>query len=70
MTQLAAAIRGMNGSKLLPPGREFRLRRRAPGKRPIVDLVDLETGEVLDELSPEQLIRLIADLDQEQGRRQ
>jgi len=36
------------------------------GKRPaMVDLVDLETGEILDELPPEQVLRMMEELEKE-----
>jgi hypothetical protein len=68
MTQLVAAIRWLNGTQFLSRGREFTLRRRAAGKPPIVDLIDLETGEVLDELPAEEIFRMMADLSRNQER--
>jgi hypothetical protein len=65
--QLVTAIRGLNRPEFLERGREWQLRRGAAGKRPIVDLVDLETGEVLDELSPEEVFRMMAGLEKERG---
>jgi len=65
MGQLVAAIRGLNRPELLEQGREYKLRRRAPGKRPIVDLVDRETGTVLDELPPDEVLRMMAELEKE-----
>jgi len=64
MRQMVAAIRGLNRPELLEQGREYLLRRRAEGRKPMVDLVDHATGEVLDELSPEDVLRL-ADLERE-----
>lgn len=63
--QLVAAIRGLNRPELLEQGREFRLRRRTPGRFPAVDMVDRETGEVLDELPPEAVLRMMAELENE-----
>jgi len=68
--QLVAAIRGLNRTEMLEQGREFKLRRRAAGKRPMVDLVDRETGEVLDELFPEEVLRMAGELEQEQDEEQ
>jgi len=65
MRELVAAIRWLNRPELLEQGREFKLRRRAAGKRPIVDVVDRETGEVLDELPPEEVVRMMAELEKE-----
>ena len=68
--QLVAAIRGLNRAEMLEQGREFKLHRRAAGKRPMVDLVDRETGEVLDELLPEDILRMVRELGQEQDEEQ
>ena len=65
VSQLVAAIRGLNRPELLAQGREYRLRRRAAGKRPIVDLVDRETGGVLDEFPPEAVVRMMTELERE-----
>lgn len=65
--QLVTAVRGLNQQEFLARGRELHLRRGA-GKRPsMVDLVDLETGEVLDELPPEQVLRMMSELEKERG---
>ncbi len=61
--QLIVAIRGLNRPEFLEQGREYRLQRRAAGKRLIVDVIDRETGEVLDELPPEEVLRMMAELE-------
>ena len=61
--QVVAAVHRLNQSELLEHGRQLRLRKRAPGKTPMVDLVDLETGEILDELPPEAVLRMMAELE-------
>ena len=65
MRELVVAIRTLNRPEFLERGREWKLRKRAPGKRPLVDLVDRETGEILDELPPEQVLRMMAALEKE-----
>lgn len=65
MRELVVAIRGLNQSEFLPQGRELKLRRGAAGKRPGVDLVDAETGEILDEVAPETILRMMAERDKE-----
>ena len=62
--QLVVAIHGLNRSEFMERGSELKLKRQ-PGKRPTVELVDRETGEVLDELSPEAVLRMMADLETE-----
>lgn len=65
MGELVVAIRLLNRSEFLERGRELKLRRRARGGRPIVDLVDRETGEVIDELPPDAVLRMMAELEKE-----
>jgi hypothetical protein len=65
MSQLVVAIRGLNRPELLEQGREYRLRRRAAEKRPVVDLVDRETGDVVDEFPPEAVLRMMTELEKE-----
>lgn len=63
--ELVSAIGGLNRQEFLQWGRELRLRRRV-GKRPaMVDLVDMETGEVLDELPAEDVLRMMNELEKE-----
>jgi uncharacterized FlaG/YvyC family protein len=62
MRQLVAAIRGLNQTEFLEQGREFKLRRRA-ARPPMVAVVDRETGEILDELPPEEILRMMAELE-------
>jgi uncharacterized FlaG/YvyC family protein len=64
MSQLVVAIRGLNKAELLAQGREYKMRRTA-GRRPLVDLVDRDTGEVLDEFPPEAVLRMMAALEKE-----
>src|ERR1035438_10510600 len=63
--QVVAAIHRLNRPELLDRGRELKLRRRAAGQSPIVDLVDRETGEILDELPPEAVMRMMAAMEKD-----
>ncbi|SPE42384.1 hypothetical protein SBA3_5260002 [Candidatus Sulfopaludibacter sp. SbA3] len=63
--QLVAAIRWLNQPEFLERGRELKLRRGAAGKRLTVEVVDRETGEILDELPPEAVLRMMAELEKE-----
>jgi hypothetical protein len=67
MSQLVVAIRGLNRPEFLEQGREYKLRRRAAGRRPVVDLVDRGTGDVLDEFPPEEVLRMMAELEKERA---
>jgi hypothetical protein len=63
--ELVFAIGGLNRHEFRQQGRVLTL-RLGLGKRPaMVDLVDLETGEVLDELPPEQVLRMMFELEKE-----
>ena len=64
LAQLVAAIRELNGIGLLGRGRELKL-RRGVGRRPVVDVLDQETGEALDEIPPEEVLRMMAELEKE-----
>ena len=68
--QLVAAARSLNRAELLGQGRTLRLRRGAPGKGPRVQVVDRESGEVVDELPPEAVLRMVDELERqrEEGR--
>lgn len=65
--EVVAAIHKLNRPELLERGRELKLRRRAAGQRPIVDVLDRETGEILDELPPEAVLRMMAELEEDRG---
>jgi hypothetical protein len=68
MRELVIAVRTLNRPEFLERGREWKLRRRVAGRRPMVDVVDRETGEIFDELPPEQVLRMAAELEKEHER--
>ena len=61
--QLVAAIHRLNRTEFLERGRELHLRRRGAGRPPMADLVDLETGEVLEELEPDDVLRMASEFE-------
>ena len=61
--EVVAAIHRLNRSESLERGRELRLRRRAAGQKPAVDVVDQASGEILDELPPEAVLRMMDELE-------
>jgi uncharacterized FlaG/YvyC family protein len=63
MQQVVAAVHKLNRLEFLERGRELKLRRA--GKRPVMEVVDRETGEILDELPPEEVLRMMAELEKE-----
>jgi uncharacterized FlaG/YvyC family protein len=61
--QVVAAVRKLNRSEFAERGREMKVRRNAAGRRLLVDVVDRETGEILDELPPEEVLRMMDELE-------
>ena len=59
------AIRGLNESELLGYRRELRSRRE-PNGRVVIELVDSETGEILGELPPGEIVKMAKQLQREQ----
>jgi hypothetical protein len=64
MQQLVAAIRAVNRGELETRGRVWKLRRGA-GRPPLVELVEQESGDVVDLLPPEEVLRMAAVLEKE-----
>jgi len=62
--QLVVAVHRLNRLEFLERGRELKL-RRTPGRRTSVEVLDRETGEVLDELPPEAILRMVDELEKE-----
>jgi uncharacterized FlaG/YvyC family protein len=63
--QLVAATRALNHAQSLGQRRSLRLRRGAGGKRLRVQVVDRDTGEVMDELPPEAILRMMNELEKQ-----
>ena len=59
------AIRELNQSELLGNRRELRWRRE-PNGRVVIELVDSETGEVLGEVPPGEIVQMAKQLHREQ----
>lgn len=63
--ELVSAIAKLNRLEFRGRGQELRPRRANKARQHLVDLIDLETGEILDELPSEKVMRMIAELAQE-----
>lgn len=63
MQELVSAIAALNRPELLARGHEMKLRRGPANRKPVIELVDSESGEVLDELSPEDVLRMKDELE-------
>jgi hypothetical protein len=65
MQQLVAAVRALNRGELEARGRVWKLRRAGPGKPLLVELVEQESGDVIDLLPPEEVLRMAAELEKD-----
>jgi uncharacterized FlaG/YvyC family protein len=61
--QIVTAIRGLNKSELLGQGREIAFTRDPETQRPVIQIVDRDSGEVVDQLPPETLLQLATQLE-------
>ncbi|HUI56501.1 MAG TPA: flagellar protein FlaG [Bryobacteraceae bacterium] len=66
--QIVTAIRGLNNSELLGQGRELTFRRDPQTQHPVIQIIDQDSGEVIDQVPPEAVLQLAAQLDKQQGR--
>jgi flagellar protein FlaG len=58
------AIRALNKSEMMGSDRELQFARDKETKRPVVRIVQRETGEVLEQIPPEQVLKMLASLGQ------
>jgi hypothetical protein len=64
MVQLVAAVHGLNRRRFMERGQQMRVRRTGY-KSAVVELFDGESGEILDELPPEAVLRMMTELEKE-----
>jgi uncharacterized FlaG/YvyC family protein len=64
-TELVAAVRALNRNELDARGRLWKLRRGTSGKAVMVELVEEESGDVIDMLPPEEVLRMAAELEKD-----
>jgi len=60
--QLVTAIRGLNKSELLGQGRELSFTRDPQTNRPVIQIVDSDSGDVVEQIPPETLLWLAGEL--------
>lgn len=60
--QLVTAIRALNESELMGPNRQFTYTRDPKTQQPVINIVERETGDVVDQLPPEAILRLRQEL--------
>jgi uncharacterized FlaG/YvyC family protein len=60
--QVIAAIHDVNKSELMGEGRQVSFTRDPDTHKPVIQIIDQSTGEVLDELPPESFLKLAEQL--------
>lgn len=58
LRQVVAAVREINKSELLGQGRQLNFTRDPETRKPVIQIVDQNSGEVIDQLPPESVVRL------------
>jgi uncharacterized FlaG/YvyC family protein len=58
---VVAAVRALNKSELQGSGREMQFTRDSQTQKMVIQIVDSQTGEVLDQIPPEQVLRIMAN---------
>jgi uncharacterized FlaG/YvyC family protein len=62
--QIVTAISGLNKSEFLGQGRELAFRRDPETRHPVIQIIDQDSGDVIDQLPPETVLRLAAQFAQ------
>jgi len=62
--QIVTAIKALNESELMGPNRQFTYTRDPKTQQPVVQIVERETGDVVDQLPPEAILRMRQELAQ------
>ncbi len=65
--QLAQSVQRLNGSSLVPDGREFSLSLDPKTKLPVVRVMDTTTHDVIEQVPAEYILSLTASLELEQS---
>ena len=60
--QIVTAIRGLNKSELLGQSRELAFIRDPETQRRVIQILDKDSGEVIDQLPPETVLQMAAQL--------
>jgi uncharacterized FlaG/YvyC family protein len=58
---VVAAVRALNKSELLGSGRELQFTRDSETQKMVIQIVDSKSGDVLDQIPPEQVLRIMAN---------
>jgi uncharacterized FlaG/YvyC family protein len=60
--QIVTAIQGLNKSELMGQNRSLAFIRDPSTRRPVIQIVDRETGDVIDQIPTEVVLRMMAEL--------
>ena len=60
--EVVTAVREINKSELLKQGQHMKLTRDPQTRQPVIQLVDQDTGEVVDQFPSETVLRLAEQL--------
>jgi uncharacterized FlaG/YvyC family protein len=59
---IVSAVNGINKSELMGEGRQLTFTRDPTTRRPVIQIVDQSTGEVLDQIPPKTVLELAQQL--------
>ena len=65
--RIVSAVQQLNQSELLGQDRELRYRRDTKTGRQIIEIVNRGSGDVVDQIPAEALLRLLAEYQQDMG---
>jgi uncharacterized FlaG/YvyC family protein len=61
---VVAAVRALNRSELLGSDRELQFARDSQTQKMVIQIVDSQSGDVLDQIPSEQVLRIMANFGQ------
>jgi uncharacterized FlaG/YvyC family protein len=62
MRTVVAAVQALNKTEMLGTDRELQFARDEVTKRPVIRILSRSTGEVIDQIPSEQVLRMLADI--------
>ena len=65
--QIVTAVRGLNKSEMLGQERQLAFLRDPETQRPVIQILDRNTGDVIDQIPPETVLRLAQEMQGKEG---
>jgi flagellar protein FlaG len=65
--QIVTAVRGLNKSEMLGQERQLAFLRDPETQRPVIQILDRNTGDVIDQIPPETVLRLAQEMHGRKG---